>query len=102
MPHLVHAIGHVKINTTVTETVVREATEILGLQVTYSDERQTWLSSNGRAAELVLLRSHENSTHTIGLEALTSKPSGKRSPGSRAPAAGFFLANPASTAWLRA
>ena len=40
MPHLVHAIGHVKINTTVTETVVREATEILGLQVTYSDERQ--------------------------------------------------------------
>ena len=59
MPHLVHAIGHVKINTTMTETVVREATEILGLQVTYSDERQTWLSSNGRAAELVLLRSHE-------------------------------------------
>jgi hypothetical protein len=51
MPHLVNAIGHVKINTTVTETVVREATEILGLHVTYSDDRQTWLSSNGRAAE---------------------------------------------------
>src|SRR5207244_3722781 len=47
------------------------ATEILGLQVTYADERQTWLSSNGRAAELVLVRSHENATHTIGLEALT-------------------------------
>ena len=57
MTHLVHAIGHVKINTTATEAVVREATEILGLQVTHSDDRQTWLSSNGRAAELVLLKS---------------------------------------------
>ena len=71
MSHLVHAVGHVKINTTATEAVVRDATEILGLQVTYSDDRQTWLSSNGRAAELVLLRSSENATHTIGLEALT-------------------------------
>jgi len=71
MPDIVHAIGHVKINTTAIETVVREATEILGLQVTYADGRQTWLSSNGRAAELVLLRSQENTTHTIGLEALT-------------------------------
>ena len=32
---------------------------------------QTWLSSNGRAAELVLVKSDENATHTIGLEALT-------------------------------
>jgi catechol 2,3-dioxygenase len=71
MPHLVNAIGHVKINTTATEAVVRDATEILGLQVTHSDDRQTWLSSNGRAAELVLIRAHENATHTIGLEALT-------------------------------
>ena len=102
MPHLVHAIGHVKINTTVTETVVREATEILGLHVTYSDERQTWLSSNGRAAELVLLRSHENSTHTIGLEALTVEA--VREAESRVEGAGcrIFLANPASNAWPRA
>ena len=71
MPHLVHAIGHVKINTRVTEAVVQDATEILGLQTAYSDQAQTWLSSNGRAAELVLLRSEENATHTIGLEALT-------------------------------
>ncbi|TWB87787.1 glyoxalase/bleomycin resistance protein/dioxygenase superfamily protein [Bradyrhizobium macuxiense] len=71
MTHLVHAIGHLKINTTVTEAAVREATEILGLHVTHSDEKQVWLSSNGRAAELVLLRANENSTHTIGLEALT-------------------------------
>lgn len=71
MPHLVHAVGHVKINTTAIEAVVREATEILGLRVTYADEGQTWLASNGRAAELVLLRSHENAVHTIGLEALT-------------------------------
>jgi catechol 2,3-dioxygenase len=66
MSHLVHAIGHVKINTTATEAVVREAQEILGLRVTYSDNAQTWLSSNGRAAELVLVKSSENSTHTIG------------------------------------
>jgi catechol 2,3-dioxygenase len=72
MPHLVHALGHVKINTSVTEAVVREATEILGLHVTYADERQTWLSSNGRAAELVLLKADENATHTIGLEALSA------------------------------
>jgi catechol 2,3-dioxygenase-like lactoylglutathione lyase family enzyme len=71
MRPLVHAVGHVKINTSLTEAVVREATEILGLHVTYSDDRQTWLSSNGRAAELVLLRFSENSVHTIGLEALT-------------------------------
>ena len=102
MPHLVHAIGHVKINTTVTETVVREATEILGLHVTHSDERQTWLSSNGRAAELVLLRSHENSTHTIGLEALTVEA--VREAESRIEGAGcrILRANPASTAWPRA
>jgi catechol 2,3-dioxygenase-like lactoylglutathione lyase family enzyme len=72
MQHLVHAVGHVKINTRMTETVAREAIEILGLRVTYSDDRQTWLSSNGRAAELVLLRADENATHTIGLEALTA------------------------------
>lgn len=73
MRDIVHAIGHVKINTTATEAVVREATEILGLHVTFADDKQTWLSSNGRAAELVLLRSHENATHTIGLEALTAE-----------------------------
>jgi catechol 2,3-dioxygenase len=72
MTHLVHAIGHVKINTTAVEAVVQEAEEILGLRVTHSDNRQTWLSSNGRAAELVLLRSDENSVHTVGLEALSS------------------------------
>jgi catechol 2,3-dioxygenase-like lactoylglutathione lyase family enzyme len=71
MAHLVHAVGHVKINTTVTDAVVREASEILGLRVAHSDQRQAWLSSNGRSAELVLLQSDENSAHTIGLEALT-------------------------------
>ncbi|MDQ4408818.1 MULTISPECIES: VOC family protein [unclassified Rhizobium] len=72
MDHLVHAIGHIKINTNVTEAVIRDATEILGLHVTHADEQHVWLSSNGRAAELVLVRSEENSAHTIGLEALTT------------------------------
>ena len=71
--HLVHALGHIKINTTDIDGVVRDATEILGLHVTHSDDRQTWLSSNGRAAELVLVKSDENETHTIGLEALTAE-----------------------------
>ena len=54
MSHLVHALGHIKINTRDIDGVVRDATEILGLHVTHSDAEQTWLSSNGRAAELVL------------------------------------------------
>ena len=52
MSHLVHALGHIKISTRDIDAVVRDATEILGLHVTHSDARQTWLSSNGRAAEL--------------------------------------------------
>ncbi|PTM61684.1 VOC family protein [Phreatobacter oligotrophus] len=71
MTHLVHAIGHMKINTSVADAVVREATEILGLRVTRNGNGQTWLSSNGRAVELVLVHAGENSAHTIGLEALT-------------------------------
>lgn len=71
MTHLVHAIGHLKINTRVTDAAVREATEILGLHVTHSDQSATWLSANGRAAELVLVRADEDSAHTIGLEALS-------------------------------
>lgn len=71
MTHLVHAIGHMKVNVIDPEAVVRDATEILGLQVTHQDGDQTWLSANGRAAELVLIHSKENSAHTVGLEALT-------------------------------
>lgn len=71
MTHLVHAIGHLKINTRVTDAVVREATEILGLHVTHADQKETWLSANGRAAELVLVRADEDAVHTIGLEALS-------------------------------
>ncbi|QCK88418.1 glyoxalase [Phreatobacter aquaticus] len=72
MTHLVHAIGHMKINTNVADAVVTEATQILGLRVTREGSGQTWLSSNGRAAELVLVHADENSAHTIGLEALTT------------------------------
>jgi catechol 2,3-dioxygenase len=71
MSHIVHAVGHMKINVRDPEAVIRDATEILGLHVTHRAEAQTWLSSNGRAAELVLVHSNENSANTIGLEALT-------------------------------
>lgn len=71
MTHLVHALGHVKLNTNRMNDVVRDSVDILGLRVTKEDKSEVWLSSNGRAAELVLVESDENSTHTIGLEALT-------------------------------
>src|SRR5262249_43610069 len=72
MTYLVHAIGHIEINVTDPAAVIRDATEILGLHVTHRAADETWLSSNGRAAELVLRRGGENSTHLIGLEALTA------------------------------
>lgn len=71
MTFLVHAVGHVKIAVLDMAAAIRDATEILGLHVTRADDRQAWLSSNGRAAELVLLRASENAAHTIGLEALS-------------------------------
>lgn len=71
MAPIVHAVGHLKILVSDPDAVIRDATEILGLHVTNRQEGQTWLSSNGRAAELVLLHAGENATHTIGLEALT-------------------------------
>jgi catechol 2,3-dioxygenase len=71
--HLVHALGHVKLNVADPSAVIRDATEILGLRVTHSGTNQTWLSSNGRIAELVLNHTGENSAHTLGLEALTTE-----------------------------
>ncbi|MDK4740249.1 VOC family protein [Rhizobium sp. CNPSo 3464] len=68
--HIAHAVGHMKVNVSDPDAVIRDSTEILGLRVTHRDEGQTWLSSNGRAAELVLIHNDENSAHTIGLEAL--------------------------------
>lgn len=89
MTHLVHAIGHLKINTRVTDAVVREATEILGLHVTHADQKETWLSANGRAAELVLVRADEDAVHTIGLEALSVEA--VREAGARVESAGCRL-----------
>jgi catechol 2,3-dioxygenase-like lactoylglutathione lyase family enzyme len=73
MTFIVHAIGHIELNVTDPERVEREATDILGLHVTHRTPDQTWLSSNGRAAEVVLRRASENSTHLIGLEALSAE-----------------------------
>lgn len=72
MVHLVHAFGHIKINTTRLDDLVRDATDILGLRVTRRSKTEAWLSANGRAAELILMAADENSTHTIGLEALSA------------------------------
>lgn len=71
MAQIVHAAGHVKLNTNRVESLVRDSTDILGLRVTREVGNQVWLSANGRAAELVIVEADENSTNTIGLEALT-------------------------------
>jgi catechol 2,3-dioxygenase len=71
MTFLVHAAGHVQINVTDMPAVVRHATEILGLRVTHADGGQTWLSSNGRTAELVLHRADRNAVRSIGCEVLS-------------------------------
>lgn len=73
MSFLVNAIGHIQINVADVGGVVRDATGILGLRVTHTGSGQTWLSSNGRAAEVVLHHSGENATRTIGLEAPTAE-----------------------------
>lgn len=73
MRHPVFAIGHVKLNTGKLDEMVRDATDVLGLRVTKRNDNEVWLSSNGRAAELVLVGANEESFHTIGLEALTSE-----------------------------
>ncbi|TBX98598.1 VOC family protein [Rhizobium laguerreae] len=71
MAHIVHALGHMKLNTNCIEDLVRDSTDILGLRVTKESSEGIWLSANGRQAELVLIPADENSCHTIGLEALT-------------------------------
>jgi catechol 2,3-dioxygenase len=71
MSQIIHALGHVKLNVKDLDREVKDLTEILGLRVTRKDSNCVWLSSNGRAAELILISSEENSCHTIGLEALT-------------------------------
>lgn len=91
MKHLVHALGHVKLNTNCIDDAVYDATEILGLRITRRSGGEVWLSSNGRAAELVLIEADENSTHTIGLEALT--PDAVEEAASRVEAAGCTLAS---------
>lgn len=71
MDHLVHALGYIRLNTNRLRAVIKDSTDILGLRVTRDTANEVWLSANGRAAELVLTAADENSTHTIGLEALS-------------------------------
>ena len=72
MVPVVHALGHVKLNVANLEREVRDLTDILGLRVTREANGATWLSANGRAAEIIIISSDENSCHTIGLETLTT------------------------------
>lgn len=73
MTHLVFGIGHMKMNTTDPDGVLRDATDILGLRVTRESAGEVWLSANGRAVELVVREAADNACHTIGLEALSSE-----------------------------
>ncbi len=89
MAQIVHATGHLKINAKDAEALVRDSSDILGLHVTREIGNQTWLSSNGRTAELVVIEAEENSAHTIGLEALTAED--VRSAASRVEEAGCTI-----------
>ena len=71
MTPIVHAAGHVKINTDRMADCLRDATDILGLHVTHEGEGRIWLSANGRAAELVLVEADANAANTLGFEALS-------------------------------
>lgn len=72
MRYLVNSIGHVQLDVTDMPAAVRDATEILGLHVTRTEARQTWLSSNGRSVELVLHSAEANAARCIGFEAVSS------------------------------
>ncbi len=61
-------IGHIQINVADVNGGVGDATEILGLPVTHTGRDQTWLSSNGRAAGLVLHHSSESSADPVACE----------------------------------
>ena len=71
MTYLVNSIGHVQLNVTDIDAVIRDATEILGLHVTHSGDSEVWLSCNGRRAELVLRRADANAVRSIGFEAVS-------------------------------
>ena len=89
MPYLVNSIGHVQLNVTDMAAVVRDATNILGLHVTRAEGRQTWLTSNGRKAELVLHSADANAVRCIGFEAVS--PEAVQEVSRRVPLAGCRL-----------
>lgn len=69
MGFLVKDLGHVQLNVVDVEAFVTEATTVLGLRVTRSEGKVTWLAADGREAELVLHESDENSVRMVGFEA---------------------------------
>lgn len=89
MAYLVNAVGHVQLNVTDAPAAVRDATDILGLHVTRTDARQTWLSSNGRKAELALHSAETNAVRSVGFEAVSAEAVHEVS--RRAPRAGCRL-----------
>jgi catechol 2,3-dioxygenase len=71
MTYLVNSIGHVQINVTDMDSVIADATEILGLYVTRRTDKVAWLSANGRAAELVLHHASANAVRSVAFEAVS-------------------------------
>jgi len=73
MSYLVNSIGHVQLNVTDMVATVRDATDILGLHVTRTEQSQTWLTSNGRKVELVLHAADANAVRSIAFEAVSAE-----------------------------
>lgn len=72
MPYLVNSVGHVALDVADLSAAVRDATDILGLHVTHANPRETWLSSNGRKAELVLRAADANAVRCVAFEAVSA------------------------------
>jgi catechol 2,3-dioxygenase len=70
--YLVNSIGHVQLDVTDIDAVIRDATEILGLHVTRREDGFAWLACNGRRVELVLREAAANAAASIGFEAVSA------------------------------
>src|SRR4051812_32351309 len=71
MSYLVNSVGHVQLDVTDMPAAMRDATDILGLHATRAEAGQTWLSSNGRKAELVLHAAGADAVRCVGFEAVS-------------------------------
>src|SRR5690554_5706553 len=67
---LVFRLGYVALNVTDADRSAEDACNIVGARISGRDDRMIMLTSNQRRAELILMRSDENTLRRVGLEAV--------------------------------